>query len=207
MPQSVSKAEIIASVKNAGVGYHLVTAMQDLSRQAAEGDSVALDALGEMLEECRDTKFWIRNSRYCSAVVHAVAHVGAMRSMKLLVDFVRGLSPDAPYGVVELISSILPTYRRIVMGSVMQLLEEAPDGPARAVGLQTLCNMYLDHALQGEQIRFLEQTLQNFDRDNYLTQTVADLVRLEMAYREEEAAADLEAMLHGFLIETPDHSN
>lgn len=195
------KDELIQRIKTGGQGYQFVQAMQELSLKAAEGDRDAMDALREMLEECKDMAFWNRNSRYCSAVVHAVGHSATLRSMKLLIDFARALPPGASYGVVELVSSILPSFRRIIMGPIQELITENPEGPARAIGIQTLCNLYLENLLQGEQIRFLEDVLKNFDSDDYLTQHVADLVRLEMAYKEKEAEADLQAVLKGFLVE------
>lgn len=201
MPQAKTAEEIIRQVREAGDGYHLVQTMQDLSRQVSAGDGVALEALAEMLHECREPGLWAENGRYCSAVVHAVGHSGALRSMKLLIDFSRALPPAIPYGVVELLAAILPTYRRIIFAPARELVGEAIDTPARAVGLQTLCNLYLDHGLQGDQIRQLEEFLRDFERDNYLTENVADLVRLEMAYRERDASADLEKVLRGYLVE------
>lgn len=193
-------SEIITSIKSQTSGYHLVRAMQDLSHRASTGESLALDALTDMLEECRDPEFWSRSSQYCSAVVHAVASIGSLRSMQMLLRYARALPDHISFGTVDLISSVLPTYKRIIMGPIKDLLGEHEASAARAVGIQTLCNLYLEGSLQGEETAFLEQVLQKFDNDGYLTQHVADLVRLEMAYKEKQAAEDLEDMLKGFLV-------
>ncbi len=193
-------SEIIKSVKDQASGYHLVRAMQDLSERAAAGEALALEALHDMLTECQSPECWSKNSRYCSAVIHAVASIGSLRSMQMLLRYARALPDNIPFGTVDLISSVLPTYRRIIMGPIKDLLGENEASAARAVGIQTLCNLYLEGTLQGEETAYLETILQSFDSDGYLTQHVADLVRLEMAYKEKQAAADLEEMLKGFLV-------
>lgn len=192
---------IIASIKAKEGDHAMVLAMQQLSDSAAAGDAASLEALGEMLEECKSPQAWSKNSRYCSAVIHAVGYSGTLRSMKMLLRYARDLPENIPFGTVDLISSILPTYRRIIMGPIKDLLNEAQDGPARAVAIQTMCNLYLEGSLQGSETAYLEDVLKSFDSDGYLTQHVADLVRLEMAYKEKEAQKDLEEMLKGFLVE------
>jgi hypothetical protein len=201
MMPPIEASQIIESIKAQTSGYHLVRAMQDLAQSAATGNAVALEALSDMLEECRDPEYWARNSRYCSAVIHAVAIGGTLRSMQMLLRYVRALPDNIPFGTVDLISSILPTYRRIIMGPIKDLLNDTEHSAARAIGIQTLCNLYLEGSLQGEETAYLETVLREFDNDGYLTQHVADLVRLEMAYKEKQAAEDLEEMLKGFLVE------
>ena len=192
--------ERIREIKALSQGYHLVQAMRELSGSAAAGDEQALEVLTGMLAECRSAESWARSSSYCSAVVHAVAQTGTLRSMQLLIRCVSEFDEEMPYGAVELFSSILPTYKRIVMGPLKDLIETGP-GPARAVGLQSLCNLYLDGQLQGEEIRYLTGCLKKFTQDDYLTLHVADLVRLEISYKEKQAEEDLNGMLDGFLLE------
>ncbi len=153
-----------------------------------------------MLDECSTAEAWANQSRYCSAVIHAVASIGSLRSMQMLLRYARSLPDSIPFGAVDLISNVLPTYRRIVMGPIKDLLGENEGSAARAVGIQTLCNLYLEGSLQGEETAYLEQLLKGFDNDGFLTLHVADLVRLEMAYKEKQAAEDLEEMLKGFLV-------
>lgn len=193
-------SEIIESIKNQPGGYHLVRAMQDLSHRAISGEALALEVLQDMLAECQSPECWAHNSQYCSAVIHAVASIGSLRSMQMLLRYARTLPDSISFGTVDLISSVLPTYKRIIMGPIKDLLGENEASAARAVGIQTLCNLYLEGSLQGEETAYLEQILLSFDNDGYLTQHVADLVRLEMAYKEKQAAADLEDMLKGFLV-------
>ncbi|MCR9141092.1 MAG: hypothetical protein NXI24_02490 [bacterium] len=193
-------SEIIGSIKDQAGGYHMVRAMQDLASRAAAGESLAQEVLQDMLTECQSPECWTTNSQYCSAVIHAVASIGSLRSMQMLLRYARALPDNISFGTVDLISSVLPTYRRIIMGPIKDLLGENEASAARAVGIQTLCNLYLEGSLQGEETAYLEQILKDFDSDGYLTQHVADLVRLEMAYKEKQAAADLDEMLKGFLV-------
>ena len=198
MPEST--AEIISRIKGQASGYHLVREMQDLSERAGADEAAAQQVLTEMLEECLQPECWSKSSRYCSAVIHAVASIGSLRSMQMLLRFARALPAQIPFGTVDLISSVLPGYKRIIMGPIKDLLGEPESSAARAVGIQTLCNLYLEGSLQGAETSYLEEILKNFDQDDYLTQHVADLVRLEMAYKEKQAAEDLEEMLKGFLV-------
>ncbi|MCB1323371.1 MAG: hypothetical protein KDK34_24140 [Leptospiraceae bacterium] len=197
----MDKQARIDEIKAIRQGYQLVQAMQKLSREACSGDEAAFEVLTHMLEECRESEAWHRSSGYCSAVIHAIAQCASLRSMQTLIRYAKNLPDDIPYGTVELLSNILPAYRRIIMGPVKDLIK-APDGsPARAVGLQTFCNLYLNGALQGADIAFLQEEIKAFETDSFLTQHAVDLVRLEMAYKEKQAEEDLVAMLKGFLVE------
>jgi len=186
----------IERIKTIGTGYDLIEEMRTLSREAEEGNEEAFQILEAMLGECRDPGNWNKHNVYCSAILNALARTGKSRSLQKLVKFVYEMPESMPSAAVALIAALLPLYRQIVVGPARKMILDGDREIVRAVGLQTLCNLFLDGMLEGEDTKFLQQTITDFTEDDYFTKNTIDIVRIIFAGQLSTATDDSEFLEH-----------
>lgn len=190
----MSPAEIKAEIKELD-GLHLIRRLRELSSQAAEGDTNSLQVLGLMLKDCEDLATWQHHSRYASGSIHAVAQVKTLKAMQLIIGLVRSLPEGVPAGIIELLASILPEFQRFVMGPVRELVQKNDHSPAFLVGVQSLCNLYIEGHLEGADVEYLAERLKGFESGDYITQHIVDLVGAEISSHSDKQEQDVEAVL------------
>jgi hypothetical protein len=186
----------IDRLKKLGSGYLLIEEMKRLSSDASQGSEEASLILESMVQECTDPGYFEKNRAYCSSILNALAHSRTSRSMNELLKFVRKLPESMPYGAVDLIAGLLPLYRKIIIAPLREMVQNDTSEIVRAIGLQTLCNMYMDGLLNSEDARFLKKILDTFSGDSYLTAPLAELTRIALSnisfeYHDEEIFDDL----------------
>ena len=175
--------------------FGMIARLQDLANKAALGDAKAMQLLTGMLKDCSDPAIWHKDSRYASAVIHAMGRVRSMKAMQQLVGLARGLPEGTPAGAIELIASILPEFRRFAMGPLRELMERKDGSPAYLVGVQALCNLYIEGHLEGSDVEHLADALEGVETGDYLTQHIVDLVRTDIRQHRAEEHEALSAAL------------
>lgn len=176
----------IEHLKSLGGSYQFIEEMTALSERASRGEEEAFATIEEMFESNRTSQAWRENGRMASAVVHALVRTSSSRSMLLLFRFIRSLPSDIPYGTVELLSSLLPSYGPIVIGPTKELCDSHNAPEVRAVGIQTLCNLFLEGKLTATDGQYLAGILNTFEEDRFQSEHHADLVRLMMKRKKDE---------------------
>jgi len=173
MGSSDSIVERLKAVKSPAL---FVLEMQKLSAEASGGDTDAFDALEKMLKEKKGV--W-DNGPYMSAVFHALSRTNSDRSFAAITDYVENIKTLFPYGAVELISSLISGYGKKAVEPSFQFA--ASDVLSiRAIGVQTLCALYLEGAADEIDVVRIKSLLENYGEDEYLTGHMADLVLSEM---------------------------
>lgn len=191
----------IKQLEGLGSSYLFILEIQRVSRDAAAGDEGALAVLEAMLDDCVPGDWKTRNS-WCSAAVHALANTGSRRALAVLIRHIQKLTPGVAFGPVELIASLLPVFEDEALEPAFEMAA-SENPPVRAIGLQVLCNFFLEGNLPQSGVDRLEELLREFRKDNYLTQHVADLVRFKLARNARaEDEEDIEEMFADFLVES-----
>jgi hypothetical protein len=174
--------------------------MQRISRSAAEGDEESNQILETMLAECSG-KDWRTRNHWCSAVVHALANTRADRALTALIRHIQALPGSMAFGPVELIASLLPVFENRALAPAFEMAD-SENPTIRAIGLQVLCNFYLEDLLPDNETERLEALLRDFRRDDYMTQHVADLVRFKASrVKPTEDENEIEEMFADILVE------
>ncbi len=169
----MSTAEI-EKLRSLGGSYMFDLEIRRLSEAAAQDDAAALETLEQMLRDgCRD---WMKDSYWCSAAIRGLVLSESARSMEIVLDYIKNSSAELPYGVIELFASLLPVYGGAVLPHLREMAKAEEASPIRAVGIQALCNVYLEGRLEGEDLQFLKTTIRDFMPDRYMTHHVVDLV-------------------------------
>jgi len=161
-----------------GQSFRLGTVIQEVAAEARNSPEV-MASLESLLEECKDPEFWRTGARWGSTLFHTIVRVGNSRSMMLLLGFARSLPEDYPFGPVDLLGNILPLYGHIMIGPAKELVRSSSDA-AEAVGLQSLCQLYLDGVVHGDNAEYLQNLIDHFEGDSYLSQNIVELVQTSM---------------------------
>lgn len=187
--------ELKEKLEEPGQSFRLGSVIQEVAIQART-DGETMDSLESLLEPCKDPDFWRSEGRWGSTLFHTIVRVGNSRSMMLLLGFARSLPEDFPYGPVDLLGNILPLYGHIMIGPAKDLVRSR-SAASEAVGLQALCQLYLDGVVHGDNAQYLKELIQGFDGDSYLSQNIVELVHTSMqrASLEEEGAIDPDDVL------------
>ncbi|MCB1166394.1 MAG: hypothetical protein KDK37_06755 [Leptospiraceae bacterium] len=171
--------ELREKLEEPGQSFRLGSVIQSVAADARENVET-MQALEDLLQDCSDPDFWRTDGRWASTLFHTVVRVGNSRSMMLLLSFARRLPEDFPFGPVDLLGNILPLYGHIMIGPAKELVQENASSACLAVGVQTLCQLYLDGAIYGENMRYLQSMIDDFESDSYLSQNIIELVKNSM---------------------------
>lgn len=185
MEREVEVSAAIQELEEFGEGYSFVARILQLSSRGADGDTLSVQILNRMLERCETIENWNKNNRWCSLSMKALARTRSPESLKTILGFVRKLPPQVPFGIIDLLGSILPVYNRIIVAKAREMAEDSESETQRAIGIQTLCNMYLEGLLPGDQARHLESLIDAFKKDRYSTEHLTEMVRLAMDNRKD----------------------
>lgn len=180
--------------------YRFFAEMQRLSSRAGEGDPEAVATLDSMLNECASDPDWRVKTRWCSAAVRALVSASTEQAMKRVIEYVRSLPDDTPYGMVELLGGLLPGFGQPVLGNLEELAEGA-SAPARAAGMQALCNFSLEGHLPPEYLERLLARIKTFEPDHYLTHQMFELVQPGSLARDTD---DLSALFEDVIVDGSD---
>ena len=191
----------IQQLNNLGQSYLFVLEMRKLSRAARDMDAESLAVLEKMLTDL-GAEDWKSRNHWCSAVVHASANTGHETALRALIAHIQQLPATIAFGPVELIASLLPVFAERALDPAFDMA--GSDNPAiRAIGLQVVCNFFLEDVLPESEIPKLEELLRDFRKDNFLTQHVADLVRFKLSrHQGPDNDSEIEEMFADILVET-----
>ncbi len=177
MPDLSDSIGYVNQLRDMGKGYEFIKTMTILCDVAADGNRNALSILEIMLGECQSQDKWIKANYWCSMAIRSLINTRTPESMKIILGYIRKLPENTPFGAIDLISSLLPVYRQIILGPAKDLAMQSSRSVLKAIGLQTLCNMYLEGSLTGENALHLYKLIEDFKGDRYLTQHHVELVR------------------------------
>ncbi len=175
--------------------FELAAELRNLMLDASDGDARAQETLEQLVRSC-DNAAWQTRPRFCSAVTSALIQAGTHRSMLFVMRFLREIPASVPFGAVEMIAAQLPIYGAGLLPTLRSLAQSQEEA-SRALGIQTLCNMYLEHRLPEADEEFLREQIQDFEDDRFATGHVAEMVRAEMKARAGEADRFLEELQIG----------
>lgn len=190
----MNKAEIKNILLEYAGSYRLGPEINRIGVEASK-QSETLESLGELLSECNTREKWMQASGYASGLVHALVKAGTSKSMLSLLGFIRNLPEDMPFGAVELIGATLPSYGKIITGPAKELATGNFSSAARAIGIQTLCNLYLDDLIEGDQIDYIGELIQSYENDEFFSSHLVDLVKARMRKRTEQQEEELDILV------------
>jgi hypothetical protein len=174
---SLSMEQEIRNLEEVCDSYEFSLRLMELSEKGESGDNNSVILLSEMLKQCVGKTEWFSHNRWCSMTLKALMMTRTPESLKIIMQFIRNLPEQMPFGAVDLLSSLLPLYRGIITGHVIQLASEGESEVLRALGMQTLCNLYLEGLLNSDHVVYLENLMRSYKGDRYFTQQVIDITR------------------------------
>jgi len=166
-------------LESLGESYLFIMEMRKLSHAAAANDENAMLTLEAMIQNC-GPETWQKKSYWCSAIIHALVNTGTNRSLEVVLQHINAFSETILFGPIELMSNLLPHYGEIVINPAIKMASSKIGSPIRAIGIQILCNLFLEGKLPDAKKEQLNDLLNNFQQDRYLTLQTVELVRSKM---------------------------
>ncbi len=160
--------------------YEFTVKMTELSDLGRNGDRESTELLIAMLSMCGSRNQWFARNTWCSMAARALIQTRTRESLQFILRFIRDLPDQTPFGAVDLIAGLLPLYGSIITGHAVDLASEGQSEILRALGIQTLCNMYLEGLLSSEHSAYLDKIIRSFKGDRYFTQQITEIVRSSM---------------------------
>ncbi|MCS7205836.1 MAG: hypothetical protein NZ853_09070 [Leptospiraceae bacterium] len=157
-----------------------------LIEELSEGISKNRDILNQLYyllsNKCNSFDNIKANSVLCSSCIHILIQSKRPESLFLLIQYIKSLPVQIPITYVEFLGKLLPFFGKIVIGPAKELTRY-PDGtPQKAIGIQILCNLFLDGLLGEENYMYLIDLTQNYQNDPYFTKHLFDLVKSTNEY-------------------------
>ncbi len=103
--------------------------------------------------------------------------------MYILLKFIKSLPPSTPFVFVEFLSKLLPYYGKIIVGPTKELIEFPENSPQHAIGIQSLCNLFLDGTIGDENLPYLLSLLEDFQSDIYFSNYLVEMVKSTNEYQ------------------------
>jgi hypothetical protein len=164
--------------------FELASELRSLSMRASESEQEAQETLEQLVRAC-DAKAWESHPRFCSSVTSALIQAGTHRSMLFIMRFLRDIPSTVTFGAMEMMAGQLTIYGASLLPTLRSLAESSEEA-SRAVGIQTLCNMYFEHKLPHPDEEFLYSQIKDFKDDRFATGHLAELVRDDIQSRKGE---------------------
>jgi hypothetical protein len=160
--------------------YEMIESLADQLRS----DKSILDSIKNILEQCRTFEDLKKNNIICSYCIHILIHSQRPESMYVLLQHIKSLAEFMPLKYVEFLGRLLPFFGKIVIGPAKELCSYPRGTPQHAIGVQILCNLFLDGILGEENLSYLIELIQDFESDPYFTKNLIDMVKSTREYKE-----------------------
>lgn len=89
-----------------------------------------------------------------------------------------------PLTFVEFLAKVLSFFGKIIVGPAKELIEYPSGTPQHAIGIQTLCNLFLEGLLGDEHLPYLSSLISRFEEDPYFSSYLIDMVKSTREYKE-----------------------
>lgn len=150
--------------------------IESLSSQIANNKEL-LNSIQKILEECRTFEGIKQHSSLCSFCIHILIQSQRPESMFILIQYIKSLDEFIPLTFAEFLGRLLPFFGKIIIGPAKELCQFPRNTPQHAIGIQTLCNLFLDGLLGEENHPYLIELIKNFESDPYFSKHLIDMVK------------------------------
>lgn len=156
--------------------------IESLSTQISTNKEL-LNSIQNILEECKTFDGLKQNNPLCSYCIHILIQSQRPEGMFLLIQYIKSLDDFMPLTFVEFLGRLLPFFGKIIIGPAKELCQYPLNTPQHAIGIQTLCNLFLDGLLGQENYLYLIELIKDFESDSYFTKNLIEMVKSTSEFR------------------------
>ncbi len=156
--------------------------IEEYSKQIHK-DKTILENIKIILDNCKTYEDLKKNSYLCSCCIHVLIQSRRPESMYTLIQYIKSLPEFVPITFVEFLGKLLPFFGKIIIGPSKELAEFPSGTPQHAIGIQTLCNLFLDGLLGEENYDYLRKLIYDFRNDYYFTDYLIEMVKSTREFR------------------------
>ncbi|GIX42892.1 MAG: hypothetical protein KatS3mg129_2625 [Leptospiraceae bacterium] len=170
-------------LKDIQTTYQRFEVIESLAKQI-QNDKTILQSIKDILENCKTFEDLKRNSIICSYCIHILIQSQRPESMYILLQHIKSLPDFMPLKYVEFLGRLLPFFGKIIIGPAKELCQYPKGTPQHAIGVQILCNLFLDGLLGEENFPYLIELIRDFEQDPYFTKNLIDMVKSTREYKD-----------------------
>lgn len=163
--------------------YKRYEAIETLSNRIST-DKELLKSIEDILSECKNFENLKKNNLLCSFCIHILVQSQRPEGMILLIKYIKSLDEFIPTTYVEFLAKLLSFFGKIIIGPTKELIQYPKGTPQHAIGIQTLCNLFLEGLLGEEHLPYLANLIQDFEEDPYFSNYLVEMVKSTREYRE-----------------------
>jgi|YNPMSStandDraft_1061717.scaffolds.fasta_scaffold12805_2 hypothetical protein len=169
-------------LKNLQSNFNRLEVIESIAQKLKEDKSV-LESIQHILEKSKTYEGFKQNSVIISYCIHILIQSQRPESMFLLIQHIKSLPESIPLKYVEFLGRLLPFFGKIIIGPAKELCQFPMGTPQHAVGIQILCNLFLDNLLGEENFSYLVKLINEFEQDPYFSKHLIDMVKSTSEYR------------------------
>lgn len=163
--------------------YKKIEVIEDLSNRI-HSDKELLKSIDLILSECKNFDNLKKRSLICSFCIHILVQSQRPEGMAILIKYIKSLDEFIPNTYVEFLAKILSFFGKIIIGPTKELVQFPKGTPQHSIGIQTLCNLFLEGLLGDEHLPYLVNLIQDFEDDPYFSSYLVDMVKSTREYKE-----------------------
>ncbi|WCL49428.1 hypothetical protein [Leptospira sp. GIMC2001] len=104
---------------------------------------------------------WALHKEILSSTISILTKVGDSKSYRLIINYIKTLDKNIPFGAIELISDLLPTFAEMDPEEIIKIASQK-DEIRSAIGIIALSKLAIENKLSSEQ----KVTIRNVFSDN-----------------------------------------
>ncbi|MFN3604855.1 MAG: hypothetical protein ACK4UJ_09115 [Leptonema sp. (in: bacteria)] len=158
-------------------------AIETLSQKLTK-DKELFESIKGILAECNNFENLKKNSTICSFSIHVLVQSQRPEGMYILIQHIKSFDSFMPPTYVEFLAKVLSFFGKIIIGPAIELTQYPIGTPQNAIGVQTLCNLFLEGMLGEEHLPYIVKLIQEYDENPYSSQYLIDLIKSTKEFKE-----------------------
>ncbi len=163
--------------------YKKLEAIEFLSNQLSTNKEL-LASIKEILSECKTYENLRKKNQICSFCIHVLVRSQRPEGMFILIQYIKSLDTYMPLTYIEFLAKVLSFFGKIIVGPAKELIQYASGSPQRAIGIQVLCNLFLEGLLGDEHLPYLSDLISDFEEDPYFSSYLIEMVKSTREFKE-----------------------
>lgn len=181
--------EYLKQLEEVDAPYHFQLLLDDFKEKAMSNEIEMWFVFKNLINEAIDNaKIWEEKPNLMVGVIYILIDIGNEKAYALLKWYVQNFTEATPNGVIELLASLIPTFRFVKFNEYYTYATSEKKSLS-ALGFLILFNLMLERRLNSEQELTLYKLSKEFKNDRYYFGNVIDMIqsRFKSDTRDESA--------------------